>query len=112
MTTREPYRGQRVGNLRERITLQERQLVDDGFGTVETFVDVGEIWARVEPVKASERTIGGGVQSINDVLVHIRHRDDIGPTWRIRHRGTTYNITGVRNLDERRAFLALDCTSS
>lgn len=101
---------QAVGDLRERITLQEMQLIDDGFGQVETFVDVATIWARVEPVKASEQLIGGGVQSIDDVLVHIRHRDDVAPTWRLVWRDQQFSITGVRNLDERRQFLTLDAT--
>jgi SPP1 family predicted phage head-tail adaptor len=102
----------RIGDMRERITLRGRQLVDDGFGQVETFVDVATIWARVEPVKASEQVIGGGVQSINDVLVHIRHRDDIEPTWRIVWKGNEYGISGLRNLDERGQFLTIDATGT
>lgn len=113
MTTREPYRPQRVGNLRERVTLQDSTTTQDGFGgTIHEWHDVAEVWARVEPMKQGEHLIAGGIQTVTDVLVHIRHRADVTTTWRLIWQGKTYNITGVRNLDERRAFLALDCTSS
>ena len=112
MTSREPYRGQRIGNMRERITLQRLERTPDGGGGFEeTFVDVTTVWARVEPVKADEQFIAGGIQSITDVLVHIRHRDDVVPTWRLEWQGRQFNITGIRNLDERGRFLVLDCTS-
>lgn len=112
MTTREPYKGQRIGNLRERVTLQDFTSTDDGFGgRIEEWYDVAEVWARIEPVKAGEQLIAGGIQSITDVLVHVRHRDDITSQWRIIWRGIVYRITGARNLDERGQFLTLDATS-
>lgn len=111
--TTAPSRPQRIGNLRERVTLvREERGEPDGFGGYSyEYVDVATIWARVEPVKADEQFIAGGIQSITDVLVHIRHRDDVEPTWRLNWQGKQFNITGIRNLDERGRFLVLDCTS-
>lgn len=112
MTTREPYRAQRIGNMRERVTLQEATTTTDGFGgTIETWQDVAEVWARVEPVKSTEAIVAGGIANIDDVLVHIRHRDDVAPTWRLVWQGGTYSITGVRNLDERKRTLTIDATA-
>ena len=112
MTSREPFQAQRIGNMRERVTLQQATTTTDAFGgTIETFTDVGEVWARVEPVKSTERVVAGGVASIDDVLVHIRHRDDVAPTWRLVWKGSTYSIRGARNLDERKRTLTLDATA-
>ena len=112
MTTREPYQGQRIGNLRETVILEEYTTDgDDGFGNpIEAWVPHPPVRARVEPLKGDERVIAGGLASPYDVLVHIRFRDDVQTTWRVVHRGQTLNITAIRNLDERRRFLTLDCT--
>jgi len=111
MTT-EPAKAQRVGNMRERVTLLRQEGTPDGYGGFEyTYIEVATVWARVEPVKADEQFIAGGIQSITDVLVHIRHRDDVVPTWRLEWQGRQFNITGITNLDERTRFLVLDCTS-
>lgn len=112
MTTREPYRPQRIGNLRETVTLQEnREVGSDGFGgTIYELVDVATVAARIEPLKGDEQVIAGGIAAVSDVLVHIRHRSDVDETWRVKDGTTSYNITAVRNLDERRRYLTLDCT--
>ena len=112
MTSREPYRPQRIGNLRERVTLLHEETTPDGHGGFETeYVEIGTVWARVEPVKDGEQFIAGGIQNITDVLVHIRRRDDLDTTSRLTWEGRTFNIKGIRNLDERGRFLALDCSS-
>lgn len=113
MTSRDPYRAQRVGNLRERVLLQSVTYTDDGYGgSVPEWHDLAEVWARVEPVKSDERVIAGGIANVNDVLVHIRHRDDLDTTGRVTWAGRDYNIKGIRNLDERRQYLTLDCQAS
>ena len=108
MTTREPYRGQRIGNMRDRVKLQRVELVDDGFGMSETLVDVATVWARVEPLKGQERLVAGSVTQTHNLNVHIRHRADVEADWRVVWKGTTYAITARRNLDERGRFLTLD----
>lgn len=107
MTSRRPYRPQAIGNLRERITLQRIEWVDDGYGTIEAPVDVATVFARIEPVKSQDEFIAGGIRATEAVNVHIRHRDDINTTWRFRWKDRTYHIDGIRNLDERRQYLTL-----
>lgn len=105
-------RTQRIGNMRERITLQRLERIPDGAGgSEETFVDVATVWARVEPVKSAEQFMAGGIQGIDDLLVHIRHRDDVNQLWRMIWRDRQLSITGIRNLDERRQFLTIDATN-
>ncbi|MCT8992048.1 phage head closure protein [Chelativorans sp. SCAU2101] len=111
MTSREPYRAQRIGNLREHVTLLERVEESDGQGgTTVTWHEIGPIAARVEPLKGEERVIAGRLASPYDVAVHIRYRDDVRTGWRLVYRGETLDITSLRNLDERKRFLTIDCT--
>lgn len=103
---------QAVGDLKERITLQRREGTPDGFGGMDyEYIDTATVRGRVEPVKSDEQFLAGGIQSIDDVLVHIRHRDDVDPVWRLVWRDRQFSITGLRNLDERRQFLTIDATS-
>lgn len=111
MTSREPYRAQRIGNLREHVVLQSVTYEDDGYGgQIPTWHDHGPIAARVEPLKGEERIIAGRLASPYDVAVHIRYRDDVRTDWRVVYRGETLEITSLRNLDERKRFLTLECT--
>ena len=108
MSSREPYSPQRIGNMRDRVTLQRVELVDDGFGTVETLVDVATVWARVEPVKGQERILAGAVTQTTTLHMHIRQHHDVEANWRAVWKGDSYNITARRNLDERGQYLTLD----
>lgn len=112
MTSLEPYRPQRIGNLRERVVLVKLVPGEpdwSGHPGEPTWEPQAAIWARVEPLKGQERMIGGGLAAVAWVQVHIRHRSDVETTWRLTHRGITYNIRAIRNLDERGRFLSLDC---
>lgn len=111
MTTRQPYRGQHPWNLRERVILEEYTTDgDDGFGNpIEVWVPHEPVAARVEPLKGEEKVIAGGLANPFDVLVHIRYRPDVAATWRVVHDGQTLNIVSLRNLDERKRFLTLEC---
>lgn len=110
MTTREPYRAQRIGNLRERVTIQRYTTVDDGYGNqIRTWADLATVFARVEPLKGEERAIAGGMGNPYSVTIHIRHRDVSPGMNRIMFKGKEHRIQYVRNLDERGRFLALDC---
>lgn len=114
MTTREPYRGPRIGLLRQRVTLQrEGEIGRDPFNDpIYGVVEISNVPARIEPVKGDERIIAGGITATFTHHIHIRHRDDLDPTWKVRHGSTLYNVTRVANLDERRRFLTLECNGT
>lgn len=110
MTSREPWKPQRVGNLRERVTVQDYTTVDDGYGNqVPTWVDLATVWARVEPIKGREAFIAGGIRNPSTVYIHIRHLEGIAPDLRAIHNGKLYNIKRVWNADERGRYLTLEC---
>lgn len=109
----EPWKGQRIGNLRERITLNAigESPGEDPFGNPlpAEIIEV-EVWARVEPLKGREVLEAAQVTASHDLTIHIRHRDDISVMQWITWRGTDYNITSYRNVDERRRYLSIECT--
>lgn len=124
MTTIEPYRRQRLGNLNRRVWLQRHVETRNDFNEIVfAWQNEARIWARIEPLKGVERFEAGGIQDTAHALIHIRFRDDVNPAaFRIiegetEHDGNedkpasgavVWNITGTRQLDERRAYLAMD----
>lgn len=112
MTSREPYRPQRIGNLRERVVLEKYvpgEVDWSGHPADPTWEPQPAVHARVEPVKGTERLIAGGLAAVDTILVHIRHRSDVTPVWRLTYAGRSFNIRSLRNLDERDRFLTLEC---
>lgn len=111
MTSREPYRAQRIGNLRERIVLVEpgEETTHPGTGLPVPGVPIPHpVWGRVEPLKGDERIAAGQITAYHEIVFHIRHRTDLTAEWQVEWDGRTYNVTGWRNLDERRRFLAIE----
>jgi phage head-tail adaptor, putative, SPP1 family len=108
VTSRAPYRPQRIGDLRERLELQKAESIRDPDGMiVETWTTQAAVFARVEPVKSETDILGGGRPANTETLLfHIRHRD-VPTAWRILWRGKAYGIDGTRNLDERRQYLTI-----
>lgn len=114
MTSLEPWKGQRIGNLRERVTI--RAYVQTGTTPLNEPIfewdEVATVAARCEPIKGDELLAAGQVSGYHDMTFHIRHRDDLQSSWEIRWRGRDYNITGWRNIDERRRFLAIEAKAA
>lgn len=99
-----------IGDLRERVTLQQKATVTDAIGgeTV-TWSDVVTLWALVEPLAGLEKYEAEAVQSQLSLRVTIRYRDDVDATWRVRWRSRTLEIHSVENRDLQRVYLTLDC---
>lgn len=113
MTSREPSRPQRVGNLRERITLQERVDGQSESGEpITTYETIEEVFARVEPLKGLEKTTA--VQTVAKQLynVHVRFRTDLSVLDRVQWNGQDLDITAISNPDERHRYLQLDCEAA
>jgi SPP1 family predicted phage head-tail adaptor len=106
-----PYRAERIGNLRERVTLLRRAVGQDGWGQpTETYVPFDEVSARVEPLKGSEAIAAAQVQSTQSYRIYLRYRDDLTVLDRIAWGAITLNVTAISNADERRRFLTIDCS--
>lgn len=106
-----PWQGQRIGNLRERITFTgDAEIIGYNDFNEPIYGDPVELTvaARAEPIKGDELLAAGQISAYHEVTFHVRHIDGIKATWAITWRGKPYNITGWRNLDERRRFLAVE----
>lgn len=113
--SREPWKPQRIGNLREKITLQgDPEIIGYNEFNEPIYGPPVEmtVAARAEPIKGDELLAAGQVSAYHEITFHTRYIDDIKATWSIVWRGNTFNITGWRNLDERRRFLAIEAKAA
>lgn len=104
----------KVGKLRHRVTLQFRTETQDPDTGVMTqgWAEVATVWASVEPLSAREFIASQATQAKVTTRITIRYRDDVVPTMRLMHRGTTYNIEGVLpDKDSGLEYLTLACSS-
>lgn len=98
------------GRLRHRVTIQEEtDTEDEQGGYTSAWSTLCKLWAQIEPLTASEQFYRGGLQAGVTHRVTLRYRDDIGPTNRVVFNSRTFNIRGVRNIDERNTDLELLC---
>lgn len=84
------------GRLRHRVTLQEQvNVIDPETGARDViWQSRGKAWAAVEPLSAREFIQSAATQSRVTAKIVMRKRD-IGPSWRILHGDTMYNVEGI-----------------
>lgn len=87
----------RSGKLRHRVTIQryEKGAQDPVTGDITSeWVDLGTVWASVEPLSVREFIQSSATQSQVTTRITMRKRD-IRAADRILHRGQIFNVTGV-----------------
>jgi SPP1 family predicted phage head-tail adaptor len=95
-----------AGMLRQRVQLQRKQEVDDGYGGfVGEWVTYANANAMVKPVSGSERVAGMQVESpvTHDILM--RYRTGLLESDRIVLRGRPFNIRVILTVEERNRWL-------
>ena len=102
-----------VGKLRDRVQIQTRTAKTDAAGNADnTWVDVAKAWAQVSPMSGDEAQRAGHTEATVMHQVRMRFRSDL-PTRKAKDRivfdGRVLNIVAVRNLDEGRDELVLNC---
>lgn len=103
----------KAGALRQRITLQSLQSVqDDSDGQVEAeYVALAEVWADVRMVSGREYVQADAKQSAIVATIRIRYRSDIVPTMRVLYGSRIFHVDAV--LDDPnsgREWLTLACS--
>ncbi len=101
-----------IGQLRERVELQELTTTRDSIGgIIETWTTTDTLWAKVEPMSAGEQYRRQQIQAGADWKITTRYRRDISPTpqMRFRWQGHTFEIKGVTNADMLRRFSTFTC---
>ena len=111
----QPWKPQRIGNLRETITFKgDAEIIGYDPYNEPIYGPPVEITmrARVEPIKGDELVAAGTTGAYHDLVFHTRFLANIKATWEIEWRGKTYNIKSWRNPDERRRFLSIEATGA
>jgi SPP1 family predicted phage head-tail adaptor len=100
-----------LGGLRERVTIQRAAYARGANGEpLQSWEDVEEVWARVEPLTSRELYLAAQAQVLASHRVTLRHRADVrATTHRLAWNGRTLNLTGVRDPEARGRWLELLC---
>ncbi|MEM9011811.1 MAG: head-tail adaptor protein [Pseudomonadota bacterium] len=100
--------------LRRRLTLEERERVEDGGGgTTESWVAKGNLWAEVQRASLRARDDGGRLADITRYRITVRaapfgHPSRPRPGQRLSERGRAFTILGVSEADGAGHYLRLD----
>lgn len=101
-----------AGDLRERITFQQRAAGQDSLGAPNgAWADVVTLSAKAEPLSGREYFAAGQMQASIDVRFTIRYRTGLSETMRVVWRGEPYEIVSPPiNTDGARDVLEIMCT--
>ncbi len=102
-----------VGKLRDRVQIQKRTAVADKAGNTDlTWVDIAKAWAQISPMSGEEAQRAGHTEGTTMYVVRMRFRSDLARRTskdRLIFGTRTLNIVSVRDIDEGRDKLVLDC---
>ena len=105
-----PKTGFNIGNLRYKVDLQAPTRTSDGAGGyTEAFNTIAQIFADIRPQNALESYRQGMVQEKVPHKIFIRFRSDVQANYKILYDNRTFQIKGIKNMNERDRFLELLC---
>lgn len=99
-----------IGDMRTRISLENRSISAPNFDTVafdENYTQIIETWAKVETEFNNRIFDGIAIDAIPSHKFTIRYRDDITSETRIRYSDVLYRIQKTDNLEMRNEYLIL-----
>lgn len=99
-----------IGDLRHRITLEQRTATKDDFGgEVITWATWAEAWAAIEPLQGREFLDGRRLEAEISTRIRIRYRPGVVPGMRITWGDHVYDIQSVIEHESRRRELRIMC---
>ncbi len=99
-----------IGALTDRVQWARRvETAEPGAGTVQDFMPMATLWARVRALGLRQTRFGDGSGSEASHSVVLRYRSDIAPGDRLTYRGRRLEVLGREDPDGRRAWLACRC---
>lgn len=102
------YRAQ-AGALRHRIELQQATESRDAIGGVNrTWATTATVWGQVTPMTSREVVANAQVVGRITHFIKIRQYATLKTTWRVKYGGRIFNISGIRNIDERGKVMVID----
>lgn len=98
------------GRMTARLSLEQPEDLSDGQGgTIRTWQSIASLWALIEPQSVSRDERGGADVATINQTVTIRFRSDIRRGDRLVKGARTLFVRALRDPDESRRFLLLDC---
>ena len=97
--------GQGVGELDQRISVEDRSEINDGGTLKVSHNPVGRIWAKVISQKGSEAFESARVNAKEVIRVKVRYRKDITTSCRCEWMGNFYEISAVDHSQRRGGWL-------
>ncbi len=98
-----------IGELKERIILQEQVLTADGGGGFtsewQNIADVPEVYAAVTPLSATEQLRFHKLEANVTHRITIRYRLDAASSMRVLHGAVIYDIVSVMDRGNKRRYL-------
>ncbi|MES2157600.1 MAG: phage head closure protein [Pseudomonadota bacterium] len=91
----------KAGPLDRTVTIQRVTLVDDGYGSVETWADWATVPAQVVQQGGREFFAAAAVQAEQRVLFRLRWLDGVTVLDRVSYSGRAHNIIDVKELGRR-----------
>lgn len=84
-----------AGRLNQSLILQRKSVTRDAMGgEVITWVDVVTVYAAAEPIRGNKYVALQQSESEISIMFTIYYRADIDATWRVKWRGTPYELDG------------------
>lgn len=103
-------RTMRAGDLRHRVTIQQKTVTSDPEGVaVETWTEVATVWAAVEPLRGREYIQAAAVTPEVTTRIRMRYRLGVKPAMRVVHGGRVYDVLSVIDVGGLRRELELMC---
>jgi len=100
----------KIGRLRHRISIQKYVAARDSFGgELETWEDVANVWASIEPISGKEYFASQQVNAQVTTRIITRHIEGITPKMRVVFQDRSFNILSVININEKKKELHLMC---
>lgn len=101
-----------AGDLDQRVTLQQRDSSLNTLGQAsDTWTNVAEVWAKVEPLRGREFFAAGQMQSEATTRITIRYRAGVTERNRVVWRGQPYDISAVIEPDGQKQMLEMICAA-
>ena len=99
-----------IGDLRQRMTLEQVSRVDDGGGGAsESWAAVATLWGALRPLQGHEELDADALSGALTHEVWLRYRDGVKPDMRLRHGGRIFEVRAVIDVGERGRWLRLLC---
>jgi SPP1 family predicted phage head-tail adaptor len=99
-----------IGNLRHRLVIEAPDETPDGAGgVVRAWTALATVWGEIEPLSVDDVLLADKRVGLVTHRIHVRHRADFDIGHRFRLGARAFAIRGLRDPEERGAFLECLC---